>query len=393
MTRLELVLVIGTAFGFSACGGSSSTNHDDLGPALMDLSANADGASTDMAGPLVDLANADLAVVPATWTAVTPPAMATGWSLNSVSFPSTTVGWASGNTYLANKKAGVILKYESGAFSNVDLSAVYTSTDYWLPGISFPSTTESWAAGTDTANSKGFVLHYSAGAWTTTDLSALVVSASWYLHAISMATATDGWAVGTDSTNSRGVILHYHAGAWTTDALPTVSASWHLNRVQALSATEAYAVGRDATNSRGALLHYMNGTWSTVDVSALAVSSSWDLWSVSFASSTEGWAGGYDYSGSHNATMLRFHGGVWSNASSPPRAVASTRASRWPPTTCGWWGRTMCWPRAARFTSTGRAGRRSTSRRCTRAPVSGCTGARFRHRTMVGPWARAAQPR
>jgi putative transposase len=106
------------------------------------------------------------------------------------------------------------------------------------------------------------------------------VSTNWQLNGVSFTSSGDGWAVGTDNTNFRGVLLHYSGGTWSNVLPPAVSANWGLKGVSFTSSGDGWAVGTDSTNSIGVLLHYSGGTWS--NVLPPAVSANWELTGVSF---------------------------------------------------------------------------------------------------------------
>jgi hypothetical protein len=253
-------------------------------------------------------------ITPATpgWTAVSPPTVSSNWFLSGLHFTSSSEGWAVGTdlSNLANIR-GVLLHYLNDSWTAISRPDV-KSTFWQLWDVYFTSSEEGWAVGSDRDNDQGLLLHYSNGAWSVVSLPPV----SSNLHSLHFTSPNEGWVVGFDSKDNRGVILHYSNGSWANVSPPNVSSFWYLNSVHFPSPDEGWAVGFDFENKKGVLLHYVNSSWGTV--TPPDVSSYWHINSIHVTSPGEGWAVGTDWSNLQNikGVILHYHNGSWTATSS-----------------------------------------------------------------------------
>ena len=172
-----------------------------------------------------------------------------------------------------------------GEWSSVTPPSV--SSNWWLNGVYFTSSSDGWAVGGDGTNGGAVLLRYSTGTWTS--VAAPSISSNWWLNGVHFTSGSEGWVVGMDLTKREGALLHYSGSTWTSEAPPSVSSDWCLLWVHFTSASEGWAVGGDYTNGRGVLLYYSGGTWTLA--APLSVEY---VAGVYFSSPGEGWAVGYD---------------------------------------------------------------------------------------------------
>jgi len=237
------------------------------------------------------------------WPAVsvTPPNVSSNWGLSAVSFFSSDEGWAVGTDYSGgeNNYKGVMLYFSDRSWASVFVPDV--SSNWGLSSVHFI-----WAVGRDSANGKGVILRFWGGVPWTSVPPPDVGSSDWGLSAVRYISLHEAWAVGQDFANGIGVLLHYlktagqEVGSWTSVSPPPLvvsSSNWGLSSVDFTSSNEGWAAGQDITNGTGVLLHFLNGSWTSVSPPPLVVSSSnWGLSGIDLIGAVSGWAVGSDVS-------------------------------------------------------------------------------------------------
>lgn len=216
--------------------------------------------------------------------------------LHAVAMTSASDGWAVGSFRSATDSNGSAMQVVLMHDTNGTWSTVHVPILGSLNAISMPSPSDGWAVGDG-----GLILHYDGHGWTRVSSPTVV-----FLHAVQMLAPNDGWAVG-DSASLDGAILHYDGVAWTPQPLPASLSAGTLNEVSLYglamtSPDDGWAVGAfqpisqptpgvtvysPPTPPTGLILHYTQGHWAVATTIEGAT-----LQSISVASSGDGWAAG-----------------------------------------------------------------------------------------------------
>ena len=154
------------------------------------------------------------------------PSGCTTGQLNSVSFSSSTNGWAVGKAYCSPNTVWLVYHYD-GTNWNVTVS----STASQLNSVTAVSDNEAWAVGTKGTypSTSPYILHYTAANGWAEDTS---FSSSYYptsasLNSIGSDSSTDVWIVGAYSNGTIIVpyTMHWNGYVWVISGSPTPSSS------------------------------------------------------------------------------------------------------------------------------------------------------------------------
>ncbi len=214
-------------------------------------------------------------------------------------------------------------------------SAVSSSPDGYLDGVTCLSTADCWAVGTQSF--KGTLVEQGgAGGWSV-DPSAVPVDSS--LQAVACASAGECWAVGTDGANGLGkaqaLIEQGTSAGWSTVAAPAPSGSQSdvLNDVTCVTADDCWAVGSygnpppggGAPPTGGTLMEQYTGDgWSIVPSPSPPGLTEFDsLTGVTCVSADDCWAVGGDQGGT---LIEQYTGSVWTIVNSPNPSATATYA-------------------------------------------------------------------
>ncbi|HUT56097.1 MAG TPA: hypothetical protein VM658_22085 [bacterium] len=261
------------------------------------------------------------------WKNIEPPWVdADYWFFNGVEFPDPSLGWAVGASYLgSDRMKGLVLRYDSGLWSEDQVPDVGSS--YWqLASADFPSTGQGWAVGyaqNAYVMAGGVILKYESGSWSNVPPPD-TGSSTWALAGVSFPSSDQGWAVGYHSNSSgdgqepgdRGIMLHYDSGTWSNVDLPEVAPGWALYKVDFPSVDEGWAVGIGCQDSysgcAGVILHYTGGSWQ-IEPAPAVPGGDWYLTNLSFPTPDEGWAvGAWEFNTpSQQGLILHYSGGKW----------------------------------------------------------------------------------
>src|ERR1051326_860019 len=256
-------------------------------------------------------------------------AMAFPGQLAGVSATSSTEAWAAGS----QSSGTLALHWNGTGWSKVPSPDPGPKGNHLL-GVSAVSPTDAWAVGyygnSTCAMAATLTLHWDGTAWSTVK-SPDPGAACNYLEGVSAVSPTDAWAVGQSCTfainTCHTLILHWNGTAWSKVASPNPGSGGFdpLASVSADSAIDAWAVGLYCTTSscatRNTLILHWNGTaWSKV-ASPNPASGTYFLNSISPGSPASAWAVG-DYCitstcSTKNTLILHWNGTAWSKVTSP----------------------------------------------------------------------------
>jgi photosystem II stability/assembly factor-like uncharacterized protein len=239
------------------------------------------------------------------WSALVPPNVPVGASLNSVFMVSSSDGWAVG-------EKGAIIHYNGSSWNSVASPAANDLLGVWLA-----SSTDGWAVGAAASPSLGQIFRWNGANWNFYQTSPVAAQ----LNAIHGSASTNVFAVGNDPDGlgpAPPVILQWTGGpAWVnTSPAGVATQAQNLRGVFAISPSLAFAVGDPAAGSPATMLRWDGTLWASIPSGTPNTVS---LKSVSMVSSTDGWAVG-DKGAAATATIVRWNGAAWAAETSPTGA-------------------------------------------------------------------------
>src|SRR6266496_2971177 len=136
-------------------------------------------------------------------------------ALNGVTIDSSGGIWAVGYYYDGSTDEPLIEEWNGTKLAQQTISAPSGCANTRLNSVTFSSSTNGWAVGyTNCSSTKYYVVyHYNGTSWSST-VGTITTS-----NLLSVAAISDGeaWAIGGQGTNSTPLILHYISGSWTED--------------------------------------------------------------------------------------------------------------------------------------------------------------------------------
>lgn len=231
------------------------------------------------------------------WSALAPPNVPVGASLNSVFMVSASDGWAVG-------AGGAIIHWNGSSWNSVASPAPKDLLGVWLA-----SSTDGWAVGAAAPPTLGQIFRWNGANWNFYQTSPVAAQ----LNAIHGSASANVFAVGNDpdlNGPAPPVILEWTGGpAWVNISPAGVATqTQNLRGVFTLGPTVAFAVGDAAAGSPATMLKWDGTLWASI-ASGTPVDKA--LRSVWMVSTTDGWSVG------DTGTIVRWNGAAWAAETSP----------------------------------------------------------------------------
>jgi len=231
------------------------------------------------------------------WSALAPPNVPVGVSLNSVFMVSSSDGWAVG-------AGGAIIHWNGSSWNSVASPAANDLLGVWLA-----SSTDGWAVGAAASPTLGQIFRWNGANWNFYQTSPVAAQ----LNAIHGSASANVFAVGNDPDGNGPappVILQWTGGpAWANISPAGVATqSQNLRGVFTLGPTLAFAVGDPAAGSPATMLRWDGTLWASIPSSTPVGKALRSVWMVS---TTDGWSVG------DTGTIVRWNGATWAAETSP----------------------------------------------------------------------------
>jgi hypothetical protein len=210
--------------------------------------------------------------------------------------------YAVGNYYGSGTSQPLIEKWNGTKFANQSVSLPSGCSYVKLYSVSFTSSSNGWAVGICSSPSpdKYVIYHYDGTSWSST-----VGTGNARLYSVKAISASEAWAVGQKAgTPWKPYILHYTtSGGWQEDTSISFSSTYAstLNSVDVDGANDVWAVGVFNGNNTLAL-HYNGSSWLQVDTSFISAPS--QLTGVA-VNSNVAWLGGGTGSTANTPLVLK----------------------------------------------------------------------------------------
>lgn len=205
-----------------------------------------------------------------TWTNVPSDSPGSGSYLQSDAIDSSGNVWADGYYYNGSNYVPLIEKWNGTKFAQQTLPLPSGDTFGQLSSISFSSSSNGWAAGF-AGNSSGYswvIYHYDGLSWSSYTLGSQYRGG---IHSITVASDSEAWAVASWWNGSywKPLVLHYTASGWAQDTsydsyFPVVSNNpANLNSIAADGTNDVWIVGYqwNGTYTDAFTLHYNGWVW------------------------------------------------------------------------------------------------------------------------------------
>lgn len=313
---------------------NTGTNHSNVLRAVSCVSANdcwAIGMSSEPGSPQRTLV---LHWDGTAWTRVDSPN--SGDSdynyLFGVACASASDCWAVGYRSSASGFQTLVLRWNGSAWS-IAASPNAGGTQSFLEGVTCVAANDCWAVGwsvnATTGNNQTLIERWNGTAWAIVTSANALLSTHNDLHGVTCVAANDCWAVGASNNGSaqQTLVERWDGTAWTVASSPSTGLTDNntLRAVACSSATECFAAGSHVADADQTLVLRWDGSqWTAVTTPNSGAAEDNTLFGVTCLPGTAGcWAAGFaNANGIHDAKILRWSAGAWSEAFVPNYTAA-----------------------------------------------------------------------